>query len=78
MNSQDPVKLKPIAAEIPPERVGRGMSEPLSEGEVSGRAVVQKLARCGVCEAVQWIFVDPVRYTAYQCNRCGRCVGLCE
>ena len=44
-----------------------------SEGEVGGRAIVVRFARCGGGGATGYINYDTVNYRAYQCNNCSGC-----
>ena len=71
MASSEPLELKVTTETIPEDKIGRMTSEHPSEGEVAGRAVEIRMARCGSCGNTGYIYYDTVNYRAYQCNRCG-------
>jgi hypothetical protein len=62
---------KETTEQIPQDKIGKMSSEQSNEGEVGGRAIVKRMARCGRCSATGWIYYDTVNYRAYQCNSCG-------
>lgn len=63
---------KETTEEIPQDKIGKMTAEQPSEGEVGGRAIVVRMARCGGCGNTGYINYDTVNYRAYQCNSCGR------
>ncbi len=71
MANQEPMVLQNTTEEIPQDKIGQMTPEKSDEGEVGGRAIVQRMARCGACGATGWIWYDTVNYRAYQCNSCG-------
>ena len=71
MAAEEPMVGKETTEKIPEDKIGKMTSERPSEGEVGGRAIVIRFARCG-CGATGYINYDTVNYRAYQCNNCGR------
>ena len=62
---------KETTEEIPKDKIGQMSAQPPSEGEVGGRAIEVRMARCGRCGNTGYIYYDTVNYRAYQCNNCG-------
>ena len=71
MADQNVIEGKQTTEQIPEDKITKMQSEAPQEGEVGGRAIVVRMARCGSCGNTGYIYYDTVNYRAYQCNRCG-------
>jgi hypothetical protein len=71
MANEEPMVGQKTTEEIPQDKIGQMTTEKQDEGEVGGRAIVQRMAQCSVCGRTGWIYYDTVNYRAYQCGGCG-------